>query len=212
MNAQATLEPSDLETQLRQTLAELELCSVTSAASLQASGRDTSDDIGGRRPPGDNHPPQDHYRHEWERLGREQEAAQLEGLPTIRFDRYRQELLERAREELASIRKQQKHVEIQAETDVALSKRIVREGDGFSVREVALALRVTETRVRRAVVELGADLSTGRIRRMVVAQAADGDAHEHARRLAASGMTERQIRMVTGLPKTAVRLILGRAA
>lgn len=45
-------ERGSLEQQLRQTIAELDLVSHISAISLDTSGRDTSDDIGGRRPTG----------------------------------------------------------------------------------------------------------------------------------------------------------------
>jgi hypothetical protein len=41
-----------LERDLREVIARLEMVSHVSAVSLESSGRDTSDDIGGKRPPG----------------------------------------------------------------------------------------------------------------------------------------------------------------
>lgn len=42
----------DLHRQLKQTIAELEMCSHVSAVSLDSSGRDSGEDVGGKRPPG----------------------------------------------------------------------------------------------------------------------------------------------------------------
>lgn len=44
--------PLSLRRELKQTIAELELCSHVSAVSLEPSGRDSGEDIGGKRPPG----------------------------------------------------------------------------------------------------------------------------------------------------------------
>jgi hypothetical protein len=46
------LREIDLHRQLKQTIAELELCSHVSAVSLDSSGRGSGEDVGGKRPPG----------------------------------------------------------------------------------------------------------------------------------------------------------------
>lgn len=115
-------------------------------------------------------------------------------------DRDRAEVLDQARAELAAIRKRQAPIVDLVEPAEVTDARIRRKlDDGWTVAQVALNERVTETRVRRAAA--GHD----------PAEQHD-DTTSRVRELAAQGLTVRNIAMRLGIPKSTVHDLLRKAA
>ncbi len=75
--------PGDLERRIRETLARLELVSHVSAVSLDPSSRDTSEDIGGKRPTGGIV--------SWDDHAKDEETGEPEPYPQKSFMFYREE-------------------------------------------------------------------------------------------------------------------------
>lgn len=188
------MDTLDLSLEIRQVLAELELLSHGSTQSFAAAPGAGSDKSYGR-PPGDEHPPHLHWREQWERASDE--------------DR-RSEVLRLARSDLAAHRKgDMSRVAVTVESREELEKRVVREGKGWTAKETALHCRVTPTFVRKARLKAATDAAV-EAREEPAPVAADK--RERCLHLAVTGHTERGIAMLTGLPKSTVRRLLGRAA
>lgn len=80
----------------------------------------------------------------------------------------------------------------ESETLDQLKARIVETGNGWTPKEVALAMRCTPTLVRAARLEADRHPETGKIEGSV----------EHARELLANGCSLRQVAILTGIPKS----------
>lgn len=123
---------------------------------------------------------------------------------------YRREQVYRAaRAELEAFRKRPK-ITVIMETEEELEARIVKEGQGWTVEQVAIHCRCTTTFARKARLKGGVSVTTGNAPASVRIET--DDQRERARKLGEDGMTERQIVMLTGLPKSTIRRVLGRAA
>jgi hypothetical protein len=181
-----------LPIEFRQVLAELEMLShgrTQSYAAATAVGE--SDGYG--RPPGEEFPPHLMWRDQWVKAT---------------DDHRRYEVIRLAGEELATLRKGRK-VKVVEETELEMEGRVVLKGKGWTVEETARECRCTATFVRRARLKAGVNAKTGED---PPGSPAAVDQRERARQLASQGHTERQIGMLTGLPKTTIRRLLGRAA
>lgn len=121
----------------------------------------------------------------------------------------REQVYKAAQAELDAFRKRPK-ITISMETEEELEARIVREGQGWTVEQVAIHCRCTTTFARKARLKAGVSITTGNAPSEIAIDSLDQ--REHAREMAENGATERQIEFVTKLPKTTVRRILGRAA
>jgi DNA-directed RNA polymerase specialized sigma24 family protein len=188
------MDTLDLPLEMRQVLAELELLSHGSTQSFAAAPGAGSDKSYGR-PPGDEHPPHLHWRNQWKRASDE--------------DR-RSEVLRHAKADLAAHRKgDMSRVQVMVESRDELEKRVVREGKGWSVQETALHCRVTPTFVRKARLRAAADAAVDAQDELATVPV---DKRERCLHLAAGGHTERGIAMLTKLPKSTVRRLIGRAA
>jgi hypothetical protein len=203
------LTTGHLDQRMRDILAQLELISHGSTANWSPTGRSRSGSHG--RPPGDERPPHIYWRERWERAVRDDEEWTIEAMLTNCEEvvTHRRKVITSAQTELDSLRKRPE-VKVQGETGEELEKRIVRDGEGEPVDRVALAMRCTPTFVRKARLKAGRSVVTGKAPKDAVVEAADQ--HDRARTLAEDGHTERQIAWLTGLPKTTLRRILGRAA
>lgn len=120
----------DLEREMRRVLLDLEMTSCGVTASLDSNGSGAF----GSAPPrsGDFDPPHLRYRREWN---------------AARGGTERQRILERARDELDSIRVSRAGEG--SETEAERTRRMLREGEGFTAREVAVRFATTEAAVRR---------------------------------------------------------------
>lgn len=170
-----------------QVLAELEMLSHGGTTNYAPSGAafDAS------APPGERGPPHIYWRDEME-------AASPE-----RCER----LLEQAREELKAWRKRATPPP-RIETEHELEARVIREGRGWTVEQIAFHCRCTERFVRRARQRAGVNPVTGE----GIVLPDEMDRREKAIKLADKGMTERQIAMITGLSKSTIRRVIGKAA
>lgn len=165
---------TDQDRQMRQVLAELELISHGTTSTWGASGGDADRDPRPRG--GDLHPPHDTHRAHY--------AAAL-------TDTDRDHAIREARAELHAIRVRQAR-EVREESPAEFDTRARRAlADGWTVEQVATAMRVTPTRIRRA-------------------QAGASELQVQA--LAKDGMTVRGIAMRLGLSKSEVHRMLKRAA
>jgi hypothetical protein len=208
-NTRLTARPqreTDLETDFRQILGELEVLSHGSTQSFAAAPGAGSDE-GYGRPPGDEFPPHIIWRREWDTNSREEREGKR--TPAQAKER-REEILRHARDELVAFRKRDlaKAVVIEETTD-ELEQRVVKTGKGWTVEETARECRCTTTFVRRARLKAGANAVTGVIPED---KPEPVDQRERCKQLADDGFSERQIHMLTELPKTTIRRILGRAA
>lgn len=80
----------------------------------------------------------------------------------------------------------------QGETLAQMQSRIIDEGEGWEVRDVALVFRCTPTLVRRTRIERERNPDTGRIEGSL----------QHAKDLLARGLSLRQVAVLTGIPKS----------
>jgi hypothetical protein len=197
----------DLEQQMRSILAQLEMLPHGSTANWSSTGRSRGGSYG--RPPGDECPSHEYWRMRWERaVWDDLEEEQREA--AIVVTRHRRDVISKAQKDLNSYRKRAEG-QVIGETEAELEARVVREGDGWTVEQTAQHCRCTPTFVRKARLKAGRSVVTGKAPRDTVIEEPT-DQHERARALAEDGHTERQIAWLTGLPKTTLRRILGRAA
>ncbi len=89
-----------------------------------------------------------------------------------------------------------------------IKRRILDEGDGWAIQDVDQRIKCGRPLIRKVRIADGRDPEFGK--KIVVEIPADK--LEHARRLIAQGMTERQVEMATGLSKSSVRRAAGKAA
>lgn len=185
---------AELVTAFRQVLGEFEVWLQWGAVTNYAkSGGGSDDDLGGRRPVGEDNPPQDHWHKEWEHRGD------------------RMKVWEEAREDLKRMRfgpPPEERPEVNPETLNELYARIVRDGAGWTVRDVENHFRVSSTIIREARRKAGVTADYGRTRKIIKAK----NNKEWALQLAEVGHTEEQIEMITGVPKTSLRRAVGRSA
>lgn len=187
---------SELHQAIRQVLANLELTSNGSVQAWNASGGHSGE-------PDDKvvnlviHPPiapHHHYRFLFTQATSIDECEQL---------------LTEAQAELASIRRRTSPNVAHLTDREILDDRIINEGHGCSPADVALALFCTPRRVQQVRIRDGRNPLTGH---KIVLDDVSDDAREHVRTLIAQGMTERQVFQITGVKKTTIRRICGRAA
>lgn len=132
-------------------------------------------------PPGERYPPHLVYR---ERI----ETAATPGEAKVALDEAREVLAQATRRTLVVVRE---------ETLEELKARIVRDGAGWSPREVSLAMRCTARLVVVARTEAGRHPDTGYPLPPEV-----GDVWDWARELREQGLSLRQISMITGLARS----------
>lgn len=179
--------------EVRQVLAELELLSHGTVTNYSSTGGGSGPDT--KDPTGESHPPHLRWRSEWEHAT---------------DDAHREYVLQAARADLRSYRKRDLTLaSAPVESEVELEARIVREGKGWTVAETARHCLCTPTLVRRARLKAGVNAHTG-----VPPEGTElpDDPAQKVRELDENGMSERQIEMVTGIPKTRIRRLLGKAA
>ena len=97
------------------------------------------------------------------------------------------------------------------ETITELEARMIREGDGWSVQDVANHFHCTPTFVRRVRLLATVDMTSGHAR-IIKPAPSDMDEALRARELTDRGLSERQIRMILGCGGSKLRRLLGRAA
>jgi hypothetical protein len=176
-----------LESQMRAVLLELELTSSGRTASYNSAGGGDSSGL----PPLGQVAPHDYWRRRWDAAVDDERAATLKG----------------ARDELNQIRHATAPRKLVPESRGELHERIVRDGEGFPVKEVAASLRCLTRTVVAARLEAGREPKYGR----TVKQPATADERvAEVRRLAAEGVTPAQIGVVLSVGYKTVRRDLGR--
>jgi hypothetical protein len=171
---------ASLSSEHRQTILGLQLLSHGATANLSPmSGRGGDNDAA--LPAGELRPPHERYLELLARPGADVEA-----------------IMERARQELEDW-KRRPLVPIRTETLEELKVRIV-ECDGWETRDVALAMRCTESLVRIARVEADRDPKWGRKLEAPLPE----EPRERARVLVGLGFTYRQVEALCGVPITTI--------
>lgn len=191
-----------LEARMRQVLLELSMTSNGRTTSWDASGGGTVDhylvdDRGrGKLTPGDA--PQLRYAMRWEHA---------------RDDVDRQALIDEAQQELEQITRSRATPPTEWETAEQLAKRIVRDGAGFSKREVAIAMRTSEKSVAAARTAAGVDEDLGHPIAAIDAKQLPIDRRRHrVLELDARGVSISGIARALGVSRSTVRRYLGRKA
>jgi hypothetical protein len=167
-----------LTREARQILAEMELLMHGKTASLNSSGR------GGERnpvPQGEAHPPAEYW------------LARFRGAS---FDEI-SSVLHAARAELERIKRRDTTVVVQEETREEWETRLLRDGEGFEARDVAVKFSCAVQDVTRIRTRAGRDPNLGKV---------------DVRELAAQGLTVREIAERTGMSKSAVHRAIDRSA
>lgn len=139
-----------------------------------------------RRPPGEAHPEAEFLAH---RLS--QTLSRLEALAIV--DEIRAELAHATRRALPPDT---------TETAEEMAERVVGDGAGWEVADVALAFRCLPSFVRTARLTYGRDPETG-------LTPPDGDPMEVARSLVAQGRSLYAVASLTGVPRSTLRYRLG---
>jgi hypothetical protein len=176
-----------LEREMRRVLLALEMTSAGCTASYDANG-------GGAfasAPPksGDHHPPHIRYREQWNETF---------------SDTTRRQILERAKDELDAI--QHTRAGQGSETEEERTKRLLRQGEGFDPREVALSFKMTETQVRRTRLRHGRTAEKGLVDPMQpMPDATPSERRERARLLRDEHrMSTRQIGILLGVDHSTI--------
>lgn len=184
-----------LEAQFRNVLANLELLMHGKTASFDAptSGSRERDP----RPQGESHPPHLRFRALWVDCG-EDVGCRLE-------------VLETAQKTLEGAKKRPKPPEVDGWTREVRFKEILKEGAGWPVQEVAVALNVPASEVREARKLADLNPETGLAFREILDRSAEERKRE-AERMRRTGMKATQIALVLGVHPDTVRRDLGRKA
>jgi hypothetical protein len=173
-----------IDTEFRQVLANMEVWLQFGSTTNWEPSTSTGERSYGC-PPGDSTPPHVEWRARWDA------ASVLE----------REKILDEASKRLEGLLKQRRIIVV-PETQEELEKRVVAKcRQGWSVEEVAAHFKATKKFVRTAFATAQTKPDETPI-----------DQRAETRRLAEKGMTERQIALCTGLPKSTIRRVLGRAA
>lgn len=182
--------------EFRQVLAELEMLPHGTITNYHSSGGGEADT---REPTGESSPPHLLWKREWEiaeRRGDKNRLHEVHRLATADLDSYRRST----------------GTGLQAgavETELEFEDRIIRIGKGWTVEQVAIHCRCTPTFVRRARLKGGVKVDDGTEPEGF--ELGDSPA-EKVRKLDKNGLSERGIEMATGLPKSRIRRLLGKAA
>ena len=199
------LEQADLAREMRSILARMEMLAHGGVTNYQPTGAGSGADT--KPPTGESRPPHEHWRRRWDLAVERDEETELRESAPITTQRRR--VIEKARSDLDSYLKRTEGLVV-GETEQELEARIVREGEGWSVEQVAQHCRCTVTFARKARLKGGVSVATGK--RPDGLKIDSSDQAERARGYAENGYTERGIAMLTGLSKSTIRRVLGRAA
>jgi hypothetical protein len=199
----------DLDQQMRSILAQLELLAHGTITNYSPTGGGHSADT--KPPTGESRPPHLHWRERWERAVRDDEEWTIdrELVNCEEIIKHRKDVIEKAQADLDSYRKRTEGVVV-GETEEELEARIVREGEGWSVEQVAQHCRCTVTFARKARLKAGVSVATGK--RPDGLKVDSSDQSMRVREYAANGYTERGIALLTGLSKSTIRRLVGKAA
>jgi hypothetical protein len=175
----------DIRTQARPVLVRLALVSSAPTGRMDAMPR-THGTPEHRRPPGEAIPVAEHLAHRLSQVISVREAAAL---------------LDEARAELSHALRRGMAYDA-TETSDELAERIIEDGCGWPVADVARAMRCLPSFVRRAREAVGRDPETG-------LTLPDADPMDAARVLAEAGRSTRTIERLTGIPRSTLRYRLG---
>ncbi len=170
---------AEVEAHARQTLLELSLCATAAAAGLLPERRIRRTSTA----PRDVGDPVSHWR-----------ARFREATTVVALERE----LEQARDELARLRRRPL-AELAVETLEELERRAIDVGDGFDAQSVAVALRTSESIVRRARLRAGRDAETGR---RLAPERANGTPMVFGLELVAAGYPIRVASALAGVAKS----------
>lgn len=137
-------------------------------------------------PAGESDPPLDHWLDLW---------------ITASSSSERRLIVQAARSELAAWKRRPEPPPA-GESGEQMIERLIREGEGWTPGDVALAFRCTPTLVRRWRTEHDRNPETGRLEGSI----------EQAKDLIGQGLSLRQVAMLTGIPKSTLHRSLDRAA
>ncbi len=204
------MNDATIHTEIRTTIARLELCSTASVQAYNPSGGPSSEHPGGRRPPGVSFTAADWYRHRLACLDAGQPRRIKNECDVKVRDTYEQ-LLGDTRDELAAITgRTEKAPERRVgklDTEQGIDAAVKEDAHGKPAEQVAASLGLSVFIVRRIYVAEGLDphdgheLSTER-----------QDRELEVARLAEQGMGERQIGLALRLARGTVRKAMGKAA
>lgn len=181
-----------LDEEFRQVCLDLQMLMHGSITNYHGAG---SGGIPDTKPPtGENDPPHLRWLAEWNRA---------------ETPRRRERVLEMAIKDRDSYLKR-KVGKVVEETEQELKDRIVKEGVGWGLSEIARHCRVTDKFARQARQQGGVSVATGKPPAGVHLET--DSQRDRAVQLGENGYTERQIVMLTKLPKSTIRRVLGRAA
>lgn len=172
---------ADIRAQARPLLVRLAMISHAPAARMDAMPR-TRGTPEHRRPPGESRPEAEHFR---DRL----EGAKSVAAALVILDELRAELAHATRRAMAHDT---------TETMDELAERVVEDGAGWTVADVALAMRCLPSFVRRARLTYGRDPETGYT-------PPDADPMYVAEVLHSMGRSTRTIERLTGIPRSTLR-------
>jgi hypothetical protein len=176
---------TEIPVRVRQLLAELATLPHGATQTFQATSRSRGTHISGR-PQGEATPPHE----ELEQAYRDASS-----------DRQRAAVVDRMRATLKHWRGQGRTAAT-VESKEKRDARIVSEGEGWEVQDVAVRFRCTPTAVRRARLAAGRTADLGRATAATRPPVEDRSQLERARELRANGMSFRQVEMLTGVPRS----------
>ncbi len=178
---------SELVACFRQTMANMEVWLQYGSTTNYETEPSHGGDVSSGRPSGDENPPHLFWQERWKEAGN------------------RRKVWEEAWEELLSL-SQRKVVEYKEETRAERDARILKEGEGWSVKDIEYHFKLPARTIRAIRTQAGMTPETG-MPTSVSRMKKEMDKPEWVRELAAKGLTERQISMITEVPKTTVRNI-----
>ena len=197
---------TDLDQQIRSILAQMEMLAHGTITNYSPTGGGGVPDS--KPPTGDGKPPHEHWRKRWERAVYDDLEEEHREATTI--TRHRQRVIEKAQADLDGYRKRAEG-KIIGETEGELEARIVREGEGWTVEQVAQHCRCTPTFARKARLKAGRSVVTGKAPKDMAIDR-DDDLRSRALKLKREGVSGRGIRLILGIGGSKLDQLLREAA
>ena len=120
-------------------------------------------------------------------------------------------MIGKAQKDLDSYRKRAEGQVVVGETEAELEARVVREGEGWTVEQVAQHCRCTPTFARKARLKAGRSVTTGKAPRETVIDP-DDDLRSRALKLKREGISGRGIRLILKIGGSKLEQLLREAA
>lgn len=182
----------EIDREFDDVLAKMTVLLYGPAQTFDKSGGRSSEHPGGRRPTGDNYPLHEEFRERYAQASTRADRARV----LAEAIEARQRVLKGPEERS------------EGETWEQLRDRVVKDGEGWALRDVATAFKITESQARKARRQKGREVEFG----LKIPERVPASPKERVQLLASQGLSQREIASQVGLHKTQVARWLAKEA